>query len=92
MKATKQSGAKTPAQQTARLSCRISEEAYQRLFVSSVMSKTTASEIVERAILATCREWSLPGKISDRVAKSHRHDSASEVNLNEPPAPLAMAS
>jgi hypothetical protein len=50
VKESKRQGAKAPAQQTARLSVRVSEEAYQRLFVASVMGKVTASEILDRLI------------------------------------------
>lgn len=91
MKTAKHKSVSTPQQQTARLSCRISEEAYQRLFVSSVMSKTTASEIVERAILAHCREWSLPGKITARNAIHDRVAPAPELNCNAPPPALQDA-
>lgn len=74
---------KAVKRQGARLSVRVSEEAYQRLFVASVMGKVTASEILDRLIRDHCREWSLPGKLSD---KSHRANPSPEISCNAPQA------
>ena len=70
MKTVKQHDAKATRGQSERLSVRVSAEAYERLFVASVMGRSTASEILDRLILAHCREWSLPGKIVDRAGAS----------------------
>lgn len=83
MKTVKQHDAKAPRGQSERLSVRVSAEAYERLFVASVMGRSTASEILDRLILAHCREWSLPGKIAARVNTTDRHVDAPCVSSPE---------
>lgn len=67
MKTEKRQGAKAPGQPEARLSARVSKDAYQRLFVHALMTGQTMSEILDRLIVAGCREYSLPGKITHRA-------------------------
>jgi hypothetical protein len=91
VKTVKVHGAKASGEQTERLSVRVSAEAYERLFVASVMSRATASEILDRLILAHCREWSLPGKISARAATHDRVAPTPELNLDAPALPSQVA-
>ena len=50
----------------AKLSLRVSTEAYRRLFVTSVMSGETASAIVEGLILDGLKRFSMPADLSRR--------------------------
>jgi hypothetical protein len=95
VKQSKRQGDKASTHPDVRLGIRISDEAQKRLFVQALMEGTTASEIVNRLILAGCRDFSLPGKIADRVkpvSDTHRISPSDPVMISEPPAPLAMAS
>lgn len=91
MKQHKRQNVPAATVQTARLSARVSVEAYQRLFVASVMNGETAAEILDRLILAHCREWSLPGKIVARNATHDRVAPAPELNCNAPSPALQDA-
>jgi hypothetical protein len=88
---SKRKSAGTSSPETARLSCKVSTEAYQRLFVASVMGGQTASEILDKLIKDHCREWSLPGKISERSVKHDRVVPSVEVSDSAPPPALQDA-
>ena len=82
VKTTARKSANPPARETARLSTKVSREAYQRLFVASVMEGLPAGDILDRLILDHCRSWSLPGKITARNAIHDRVIPDGPVNMD----------
>lgn len=91
MKQVKRQGVKPAVDNAARLCVRVSDEAQKRLFVTSLMAGETASDIVNRLILAHCREYSLPGKIVARNATHDRAIPSAEVRDSDAPLPLQDA-
>lgn len=78
MKPEKQPAAKK-APLDSRLSCMISTEAHQRLIITGMMKGETMSQVVNRVILANCREYSMPGYLGDRASRENSADLEADV-------------
>jgi predicted DNA-binding protein len=71
--------------QSAKLSLRVSVEAYRRLFVTSVMLGKTASAIVDDLIVEGLKRFSMPSDLSKR----HLHQSAAPTDSDQSPVEIA---
>ena len=72
---------------TTRINIRIPTQVYQRLMVTSVMSKQAPGSIVADLITDHLKGWSMPGKLSDRRHPNNSADPAVELD----PAAAAAA-
>lgn len=80
MKAKRHSGVNDAAK--TRLNVRISEEAQKRLGVHCVMSGMQPGEILEKLIVAHCRDWKVSANVVARVIAIDSVVDAHDVNLS----------
>lgn len=72
MAARQNQSAKAPKREQTRANLLLDTEAYQRLFVTSVMARESAGDIVSRLIAEHLKSYALPAKLSGRPDNSHR--------------------
>ena len=86
MKVQKTKDAKASRRETTKANLSLGVDQYRRLFIASVMSKRSASAIIEDLIDTHLKEWAMPVNLIDRAAKSHRQ-SPVVCETDSAPAP-----
>ena len=84
MAARQNQGAKTHERKTTRANLLLETEAYQKLFVTSVMARESAGDIVSRLISEHLKSYALPAKLSERPQKHDRAIPTPELNPDAP--------
>lgn len=79
MKAQSKKGASAPKRECTRVNLSVDTAAYQRLFVTAVMSGRSAGELVTELIEQHLRSWALPANLAARSGNTHRTAQASQI-------------
>ena len=89
VKAPRKKPAPAPKVEKVKANLSLEVQAYQRLFVASVMGRKSASEIVESLICEHLREWALPANLADRATRRHNSQSVDLAGPVESMAEIA---